>query len=187
MWTSLLAGHARRLEISAPPLRTGPSCSDVLGQIFPVFENRRWDREYVLLFYCIWTVYEYIQLIYSRSIYSVYTAYIQENPGTRQARLGDCVGGGGVLRAAAARILSGVLLGVAPCPLRGAAPPTASPRQEFVLEIRGGPGGYSGGGDLGGAGRGSRRCGVAGGDHHFSMLTKVDHVSAELGEVLHAR
>ena len=28
-------------------------------------------------FYCIWTVYEYIQLIYSRSIYSVYTAHIQ--------------------------------------------------------------------------------------------------------------
>jgi hypothetical protein len=49
------------------------------------------------------------------------------------------------LRAAAARSQSGVLLGVTPCPLRGAAPPPRVPRQDFVLTTRGWPGGYSGG------------------------------------------
>ena len=35
--------------------------------------------------------------------------------------------------------------------------------------------------------RGSRRFGAAGGDHQHSMLTGVNHVSADLGDVLHAR
>ena len=58
--------------------------------------------------------------------------------------------------------LSGVLLGVTPYPLRGAAPPSRVPRQDFVLNIHGGPGVHS-------------------------ITTRVLHVFAELGEVLHAQ
>jgi hypothetical protein len=92
--------------------------------------------------------------VYIRRIYSEEQEESRDPAGETR---GSFVGGGGVLAAAAARIQSGVLLGVNPCPLRGSAPPPRVPRQEFALEICGGPGGYSGGRDLCGAGC-CRRC-----------------------------
>ena len=130
-----------------------------------------------------------IQCIYSSHTVDRHTVYILGECRDQQARLRG-------LASAAGEVFSEQLQhefcqvcssrGVTPCPLRGAAPPNASPRQEFVLEICGGPGGFSGGGGFSGAGRRSRRCGAAGADHQCRLITRVNHVS-ELGEVLHAR